>query len=291
MTWQVASQLALSGLGIGSIYALVALALVLPYRASGIVNFAQGEIVTLGAYMGLVLANFGIHYLMLVPVVLLLAATLGALIERAVIRRMMGGPEFTLVIGTFAIGIVVKALIRLHWQDNTFSLDAPFIGPPLRLGPLRFNPAYIVFVASMAAIAGALALFFARTKFGKAMRATALDPVAAGLMGIKTGSVFASAWALAAMLGALVGLLLSPVIGINPEMGQLILKGLVAAVIGGFSSLGGAVAGGLLLGLLETYAGAFWGATFKNLVPFAVLILILLVRPEGLAGSSSARRV
>lgn len=291
MSWQVASQLALSGLSIGSIYALVGLALVLPYKASGVVNFAQGEIVTLGAYTGLVLANFGLPYLALVPVTLLLAAAAAALLERVIIRKMMGGPEFTLVIGTFAIGIVIKALIRLHWQDNTFTLDAPFIGAPFRLGPLRLNPAYLVFVASMAVIAGALSAFFFYTKFGKAMRATALDAVAAQLMGIETASVFASAWALAAMLGALVGLLLSPVIGINPDMGQLILKGLVAAVIGGFSSLGGAVAGGILLGLLETYAGAFWGATFKNLVPFAVLILILMARPEGLAGTSSARRV
>lgn len=103
--------------------------------------------------------------------------------------------------------------------------------------------------------------------------------------------MFSAAWALSTMLGAFVGLLLAPVIGINPEIGHLILKGLVAAVIGGFSSLGGAVVGGLLLGLLETYAGALFGATFKNLVPFGVLILLLLLRPQGLAGASSARRV
>ncbi len=287
----MASQLALSGISIGSIYALVALALVLPYKASGVVNFAQGEIVTLGAYTGLVLANFGLPYLAAVPLALLVAAAAGAAIERALIRPIMNGPEFTLVIATFAIGIIIKALIRLHWQDNTFTLDAPFIGIPLKLGPLRLNPAYLVFVAAMAAMVAALSLFFSFTKFGKAMRATALDRVAAQLMGIETGHIFASAWALAAALGALVGLLLGPVIGINPEMGHLILKGLVAAVIGGFSSLGGAVAGGILLGVLETYAGAFWGAAFKNAVPFAVLILILLARPEGLAGAVASRRV
>jgi branched-chain amino acid transport system permease protein len=153
------------------------------------------------------------------------------------------------------------------------------------------NPAYLVFIVSLACIVSGLAVFFGYTKFGKAMRATALDPVAARLMGIRVGSVFSAAWALAAMLGAFVGLLLAPVTGINPELGHLILKGLAAAVIGGFSSLGGAVLGGLLLGLLETYAGAFFGATFKNLVPFAVLIAILLVRPQGLAGLSTSQRV
>jgi branched-chain amino acid transport system permease protein len=291
MTWRIILQLALSGLGIGSIYALVGLALVLPFKASGIVNFAQGEIVTFGAYLALILSSLGLPYLAVVPLVLIGAGTLGIFIERLLIRPIMTQPEFTLVIVTFAIGFIIKAAIRLHWQDNTFSIDAPFVGPPLALGALRLNPAYLVFIVSTVVVVAALFIFFGYSKFGKAMRAAALDPIAARLMGIHTGSVFSAAWALSTMLGAFVGLLLGPVIGINPEIGHLILKGLVAAVTGGFSSLGGAVAGGLLLGLLETYAGAFFGATFKNLVPFGVLILLLLLRPQGLAGASSVRRV
>jgi branched-chain amino acid transport system permease protein len=291
MTWRIILQLALSGLSIGSIYALVGLALVLPFKASGIVNFAQGEIVTFGAYLALILSGFGLPYLAVVPLVLVGAAMFGMATERLLIRPIANQSEFTLVIVTFAIGFVIKAAIRLHWQDNTFSIDAPFVGPPLTLGALRLNPAYLVFILSTVVVVAALFLFFGYSKFGKAMRATALDPIAAKLMGIRIGSVFSAAWALSTMLGAFVGLLLAPVIGINPEIGHLILKGLVAAVIGGFSSLGGAVAGGLLLGLLETYAGAFFGATFKNLVPFGVLILLLLLRPQGLAGASSVRRV
>jgi branched-chain amino acid transport system permease protein len=291
MTWRIILQLALSGLSIGSIYALVGLALVLPFKASGIVNFAQGEIVTLGAYLALILSGLGLPYLAVVPLVLICAAVLGMVTERLLIRPIVNQPEFTLVIVTFAIGFIIKAAIRLHWQDNTFSIDAPFVGPPLALGALRLNPAYLVFILSTIAVVAALFVFFGYTKFGKAMRATALDPIAAKLMGIRIGLVFSAAWALSSMLGAFVGLLLGPVIGINPEIGHLILKGLVAAVIGGFSSLGGAVAGGLMLGLLETYAGAFFGATFKNLVPFGVLILLLLLRPQGLAGGATARRV
>jgi branched-chain amino acid transport system permease protein len=291
MTLRIILQLALSGLSIGSIYALVGLALVLPFKASGIVNFAQGEIVTLGAYLALILSGLGLPYLAVVPLVLICAAVLGMVTERLLIRPIVNQPEFTLVIVTFAIGFIIKAAIRLHWQDNTFSIDAPFVGPPLALGALRLNPAYLVFILSTIAVVAALFVFFGYTKFGKAMRATALDPIAAKLMGIRIGLVFSAAWALSSMLGAFVGLLLGPVIGINPEIGHLILKGLVAAVIGGFSSLGGAVAGGLMLGLLETYAGAFFGATFKNLVPFGVLILLLLLRPQGLAGGATARRV
>jgi branched-chain amino acid transport system permease protein len=291
MTWRIILQLALSGLSIGSIYALVGLALVLPFKASGIVNFAQGEIVTFGAYLALILSGLGLPYLAVAPLVLVGAAMFGMATERLLIRPIANQPEFTLVIVTFAIGFIIKAAIRLHWQDNTFSIDAPFVGPPLVLGALRLNPAYLVFILSTVVVVAALFLFFGYSKFGKGMRATALDPIAAKLMGIRIGSVFSAAWALSTMLGAFVGLLLAPVIGINPEIGHLILKGLVAAVIGGFSSLGGAVIGGLLLGLLETYAGAFFGATFKNIVPFGVLILLLLLRPQGLAGASSVRRV
>jgi branched-chain amino acid transport system permease protein len=239
----------------------------------------------------LILSGLGLPYLAVVPIVLVGAAMFGMATERLLIRPIANQSEFTLVIVTFAIGFIIKAAIRLHWQDNTFSIDAPFVGPPLVLGALRLNPAYLVFILSTVVVVAALFLFFGYSKFGKAMRATALDPIAAKLMGIRIGSVFSAAWALSTMLGAFVGLLLAPVIGINPEIGHLILKGLVAAVIGGFSSLGGAVAGGLLLGLLETYAGAFFGATFKNLVPFGVLILLLLLRPQGLAGASSVRRV
>jgi branched-chain amino acid transport system permease protein len=291
MTWRIILQLALSGLSIGSIYALVALALVLPFKASGVVNFAQGEVVTFGAYLALILSGLGLPYLAVVPLVLIGAAALGMVVERLLIRPIVHGPEFTLVIVTFAIGLIIKAAIRLHWQDNTFTLDAPFVGPPIALGVLRLNPAYLVFIVSTVVVVAALFVFFGYSKFGKAMRATALDPIAARLMGVRIGSVFSAAWALSTMLGAFVGLLLAPVIGVNPEIGHLILKGLVAAVIGGFSSLGGAVFGGLLLGLLESYAGLFFGATFKNLVPFAVLILLLLIRPQGLAGASSSQRV
>ena len=140
MTWRIVLQLALSGLSIGSIYALVGLALVLPFKASGIVNFAQGEIVTFGAYLALILSGLGLPYLAVVPLVLVGAAVFGMAIERLLIRPIVNQSEFTLVIVTFAIGFIIKAAIRLHWQDNTFSIDAPFVGPPwcsARCGSIR----------------------------------------------------------------------------------------------------------------------------------------------------------
>jgi branched-chain amino acid transport system permease protein len=194
-----------------------------------------------------------------------------------------------LVIATFAIGLIIRALIRIHWQDNTFFLPTPYTGSALAIGQLRINPSYLVIIGSTAVLVAALVVFFRQTKLGKAMRAVAFDQVAARLMGIRAGTVCGAAWALSAAIGALAGLLLAPVIGINPEIGHLIIKALVAAVIGGFGSLGGAVIGVLLLGVLETYAGAMCGAAFKEIIPFGILITFLLVRPRGFWGATEVR--
>ncbi len=289
MTWRIALQLALSGLSVGSIYAIVALSLAIPFKASRVLNFAQGELVTLGAYIALVLSTYGLPYPLMVPATLVIAAGFGILIELLFIRPIIGAPEFTLVIATFAIGLIIRALIRIHWQDNVFFLPAPYAGPALAVGPLRVNPSYLVIIGSTAALVTLLMLFFQQTKLGKAMRAVAYNQTAARLMGISVGRVLGSAWALSAAIGALAGLLLAPVIGINPEFGHVIVKALVAAVIGGFGSLGGAVVGGLLLGILETYAGALFGAALKEIIPFAMLIAFLLMRPQGLWGATRVR--
>jgi branched-chain amino acid transport system permease protein len=289
MTARIALQLALSGLSVGSIYAIVALSLAIPFKASRVLNFAQGELVTLGAYIALVLTSYGLPYAVMVPATLLIAAAFGLLIERLVIRPIVDAPEFTLVIATFALGLIIRALIRIHWQDNVYFLPAPYAGAAFAIGPLRVNPSYLVIIGTTAVLVALLVLFFARTKLGKAMRAVSFNPIAARLMGIRVSTVFGSAWALSAAIGALAGLLLAPVIGIDPELGHLIIKALVAAVIGGFGSLGGALFGGLLLGVLETYAGAMFGAAFKEIIPFAILIAILLVRPQGLWGATHAR--
>jgi branched-chain amino acid transport system permease protein len=289
MTWRIALQLALSGLSVGSIYAIVALSLAIPFKASRVLNFAQGELVTLGAYLALVLASYGLPYPVMVPATLLIAAAFGVVVERLLIRFIVGAPEFTLVIATFALGLIIRALIRIHWQDNVFFLPAPYAGPAFAAGPLRINPSYLVIIGCTAALVALLVLFFQRTRLGKAMRAVAYNQTAARLMGISVNTVSRSAWALSAAIGALAGLLLAPVIGITPELGHLIVKALVAAVIGGFGSLGGAVFGGLLLGVLETYAGALFGAALKEIIPFAILIAILLIRPQGLWGATHAR--
>jgi branched-chain amino acid transport system permease protein len=162
---------------------------------------------------------------------------------------------------------------------------------PLLLAGLRFNPTSVWIFVAMLLVTLAVMAFFKYARLGKAMRAVSINAEAARLMGIRVDSVWRWAWAISTAIGAFAGLLVAPVIGVNPEIGTLILRGLVAAVIGGFTSVPGAIIGGLAVGLIETFSGVLVSSTFKNLVPFIILMLLLVFRPYGLFGVAEAKRV
>lgn len=291
MSLPVALQLLIAGVSVGGIYAFVALAIVIPFKASGVLNFGQGEIVTLGAYVALVLTQAALPYWLTLLLVLAVGALGGIVVERVFIRPIVNAPEFTVVIATFAIGLLVKLAIRLHWADTPYSIDGPFGSDPLSLGPIRVNPTSLWIVACLAAVTSLLIAFFRFARLGKAMRAVSLNLDAARLMGVKVKRIYRSAWAVSTAIGALAGLLVAPLIGINPDIGHLILKALVAAVIGGFTSLPGAVVGGVGVGLIEAFSGVLVGSAFKHLVPFLLLMALLVLRPHGLFGAAEAKRV
>ena len=291
MTATLAFQLAIAGISVGSIYALVALAIVIPFKASGVLNFGQGEMVTAGAYIALVLTTLALPYPVVLALVVLIGAIGGIVIERALIRPIIRAPEFTVVIATFAIGLLIKGVISLRFGDSPAALDGPFGTDPLMFAGLRFNPTSLWVFVCMLLVTFAVIAFFKYTRLGKAMRAVSINAEAARLMGIRVDSVWRWAWAISTAIGALAGLLVAPVIGVNPEIGTLILRGLVAAVIGGFTSVPGAIIGGIAVGLIETFSGVIVGSTFKNLVPFIILMLLLVFRPYGLFGVAEAKRV
>jgi branched-chain amino acid transport system permease protein len=291
MTVTLAFQLAIAGISVGSIYALVALAIVIPFKASGVLNFGQGEMVTAGAYIALVLTTLALPYPVVVLLVVLIGGLGGMLIERALIRPIIRAPEFTVVIATFAIGLLIKYAIQLRFGDSPAALDGPFGMDPLMFAGLRFNPTSVWIFVAMLLVTLAVMAFFKYARLGKAMRAVSINAEAARLMGIRVDSVWRWAWAISTAIGAFAGLLVAPVIGVNPEIGTLILRGLVAAVIGGFTSVPGAIVGGLAVGLIETFSGVLVSSTFKNLVPFIILMLLLVFRPYGLFGVADAKRV
>jgi branched-chain amino acid transport system permease protein len=291
MTLTLALQLAIAGISVGSIYALVALAIVIPFKSSGVLNFGQGEIVTLGAYIALILTQLALPYPVVVASVLLLGAAGGVIIERVLIRPIVKAPEFTLVIATFAIGLLIKGVISIRFGDSPNTIDGPFGTEPVVAAGLRFNPtSRWIFVCTALVTIGVM-LFLRSTRLGKAMRAVSVNPEPARLMGIRVETVYRWSWAISTAIGALAGLLVAPLIGINPEIGQLILRGLLAAVIGGFTSIPGALVGGLAVGLIETFSGVLIGSTFKNLVPFILLMVLLVFRPQGLFGAAEIKRV
>jgi branched-chain amino acid transport system permease protein len=286
------AQLLFSGVSLGSVYGLVALGLVMPFKAAGIFNFAQGEMVTLGAYIALFLSvSLHLHPYIVLPLTLLLAAVFGVAVERSLVRPVMRSSEFTIVICTLAIGLMIKNAVRLVWQDNVYPLAVPFSRETLTLGSVRINPLLLWVDASAIVLMLLLILFFRFTRHGKAMRAVSQNHEAARLMGIRVEGVFATTWAISTAMGAMAGILLGALFGIHPELGSVLTKAFVAAVIGGFFSLPGAIVGGVVVGVVETFSGALAGSAFKELVAFLLLIAVLLIRPYGIFGAPQARRV
>ena len=291
MDFGIAVQLLIAGLGIGSIYALVGLGLILAFKGTGVLNFAQGELVAFGAYVALFLSLLGLPYWAILIGTLLASAVFGVLLERTLIRPLMKAPEFTVVVATLAIGLMIKNALRLSWQENIATLNSPLDGLTFRVGDVSINPQYLWIIGCSLAIMGLLAVFFRRTLIGKAMQAVSQNQDAARLMGVRVDRVFPLTFAVSTAVAALAGVLIAPITGIQAEMGAVIIKGFVAAILGGFNSLPGCVVGALVLGVLETFGGAFFGGTFKDVTAFVLLIAVLLVRPHGIFGGAEARRV
>ena len=292
MTASIVLQLIVAGLSSGSIYALVGLGLMLAFKGTGIVNFAHGELVALGAYAALYFSVIlKLPYWQVFLLTLLVCAVAGVLLERTLIRPLMRAPSFTVVVATLAIGLMIKNVLRLSWQESVSSFTTPFDELSLRIGEVSINPHYVWIICCSFAIMGLLALFFRKNLTGKAMQAVSQNATAARLMGIRVNRIFSLTFALSAAMAALAGVLMAPVVGVEAEMGSVILKGFVAAILGGFNSLPGCVVGGLTLGLLETFGGTYCGGTFKAVTAFVLLILVLLVRPHGIFGRAEARRV
>jgi branched-chain amino acid transport system permease protein len=292
MTVSIIIQLLVAGLSTGSIYGLVALGLVLAFKGTGILNFAHGELVALGAYVALFLtAYFHLPYWQVLLLSLFIMALIGAAFERVLIKPLMRAPSFTIVVATMAISLMIKNALRLSWQEMIATLPSPLDDMSFRIGDVNINPQYLWIICCSIIITALLALFFRKNLTGKALQAVAQNQEAARLMGIRVSVVFPLTFAISSVLAALAGILYGPLVGIQPEFGSIIMKGFVAAILGGFNSLLGVVVGGLILGVLETFGGAFIGGTFKDITAFVILMTVLLLRPNGIFGKAEARRV
>ena len=285
-------QLIVSGIAAGALYALVAIGLVLIYKATDIVNFAQGESVTVGAYMGwLFVTEFHMPYFPAIAAVMAASAAVGMVVERVAYRPLIKSPAFTVILATLAVGLIIKNGIRLVWQDTPRTISGVLSSAPIEIGSVLITPERLAIMVTVAVVVTALMLFFRYARLGKAMRATAQSQEAASLMGISVSGIFSKTWALGSALGGVAGVLIAPLVGINTELGGVLIPGFVAAIVGGFTSIPGAIVGGIMVGVFENFAGVFVSSSFKRVVSFVILIAVLMIRPSGLFGKPVRKQV
>ena len=281
-----------SGLATGSIYALMALSLVIVYNATRTLNFAQGEMLMVSTFVAWAGQRaLGLPLVATLLVAVIAAGALAFLLERLIIRRAIGATHFDVLIITLGLSLMLRAGAGLVWTHDEFPFPSFFPARPIALGAVRVAPLSLGIIGASLALMLLLGALFRWTRLGRAMRAVAQNQRAARLMGISVERVYSSAWVLAAMVGAVAGVLVAPVVFLSTKMGLLVVNGFTAAVLGGFGSMPGAVVGGMLLGVLENLAPLYLPSGIRYSVPFIALVAILLIRPAGLLGRVEARKV
>ncbi len=287
-------QLLISGISQGCIYGLIALGFVLIYKATETVNFAQGELMMLGAFCGLALMTLlGFPFWLAVLSAIAAMALFGVLLERIVIRPILGQPAFSIVMLTIGIGYVARGLITMlpNIGTDTHTLPVPYKDQVWNLGALVLNVEQLVVIAATAVLSGLLYVMFRFSKLGVAMQAASQNQIAAYYMGIPVQRLNGLVWGLAAAVAAIAGLLLAPITFVHANMGFIGLKAFPAAVVGGFGSLPGAIVGGLVIGIVESLSGFYLPEGFKDIAAYVVVLVMLVVRPNGLFGQKLRKKV
>ncbi len=290
-------QLLINGLVVGSIYSLVALGFVIIYKATKVVNFAQGEMVMVGAYICFSLTvQFQIPFLLAFLMTLGFSVLLGLAIERMVLRPLIGEPIISVIMVTVGLSTVLKSLVQLFWGTQIQVYPQVLPQTPIFIVGLPVAPVYIAAFILAALLFVIFSLFFKYARLGIAMRATAFDQCAAASMGIGIKNIFALSWCIASVVSSIGGVILGNINGINSQLGHLGLKVFPAVILGGLDSLLGAALGGLIIGVLENVcdglAKQFLDLNgFKEVAAFVFLVVILMIRPYGLFGTEEIERV
>jgi branched-chain amino acid transport system permease protein len=284
-------QVVISGITLGSLYSLVGLGFVVIYRATKVVNFAQGEMMMLGAMFALyVYSDLGAPYFAAFLLAVLLCGTFGAALERVAYRPLLNAPVVTLILATVAVGQMMRAAVRILRGSEVSRFPSILSAEPFVIAGLTFTPLSLSIITIAILLVCAFMLFFRKTRIGKGMEATSENRDAALLVGISVNQTFSLVWAIGSALAGAAGVLLAPLIIITPEMGSIGIKGFIGAILGGFNSIPGAVAGCFLLGVIENLGGVYIASSMKDVIAFCVLVLILTIKPHGLFGRKEGKR-
>jgi len=292
-----ALQLIITGIAVGGVYALMALGFVLIYKASTVVNFGPGELVLFGAYVAwATILNMRLPLYVALPLTLAIAILLGLVIERGVLRPLIGQPIISVIMVTFGFASVIRGVLNMAWGSDTRPFPALFSPQPFHLGPVPVSPVHLWSFVTVLLLLAAFSLFFKFSLTGMAMRATADNQQVAQSLGISVKRIFALSWCIAAVVSALGGIILGSVRGgVDFSLADLGLKVFPVVILGGLDSVAGAIVGGILIGVFENLSGGYLdpilGGGVKEVAPFVALVIILMLRPYGLFGKVDIERV
>ncbi len=292
MDWAYLFEICLTGIASGGLYALAALAFVLVYKATRVVNIAIGEILMVGAYLFFTFAaSFALPVWLAVIGAVLGTGLLGAIVERTMIRPLLGEPPISVFMVTVGLASILVGLVEIIWSADQRRLPEFMPTAPIMVGEAFLAPKVFYGALVAAALIGAVLLVFRFWRGGVALRATASDQAAAYSMGINVPRVFSLAWVASAMIASVAGIIVGAIGGISSSMGVFGLSVLVVVIVGGLDSVLGALVGGVFIGLVEALAGSYLGGEYKLLATFIVLVLVLMVRPYGLFGTHEIERL
>lgn len=285
-------QQSVNGFATGCIYGLVALGFVMIYKASEIVNFAQGDILMLGAFIGWTAVDvWGFGYWPGLLFTIVATACIGMMIDRQVMRPIIGQPQFSGVMLTIGLAFTIRGAVIMIWGPEERSFQTPFSNQTTNIGGLVVDNVSLSIIAGTLILCGVLFFFFRRTRLGVAMQAASQNQLAAYLMSIPVKSVNSLVWGLSAGVAAAAGMLVAPTLLVDTNLWIVVLKGFGAAVLGGFGSIPGAVVGGMIIGLSEQLVGVYIDAESKGITAYVILLAVLLVWPQGLFGGKEKKRV
>jgi branched-chain amino acid transport system permease protein len=290
-------QLIVTGIAVGGVYSLMALGFVLIFKASSVVNFGPGELVLFGAYVAwAAILQLQLPLYVALPLTLGVAVLLGLVIERGVLRPLIGEPIISVIMVTFGFASVIRGVLNMTWGSDTRPFPVLFSQQPFRLGPVPVSPVHLWSFVGVLMLLAAFSIFFRYSRTGMAMRATADNQQVAQSLGVSVKWVFALSWCIATVVSTLGGIILGSVRGgVDFSLADLGLKVFPVVILGGLDSIPGAIVGGVLIGVLENLAGGYLdpllGGGVKEVAPFVVLVIILMVRPYGFFGKAQIERV
>lgn len=289
---EVFAQVTVNGIAVGTIYALVAMGIVLIHKATEVLNFAHGDLLVLSAYSAWALIHYaGLPFWAVVPLVGLGIGVFAYGLDALIVRRIAGQPQFAGVMLTIAMAFMIRGAVSMGFGAESQSYNTPWSGQTTELAGVSVGNLSLVIMGVALGIAAGLWLFFRYTRLGVAMQAASQNQLAAHLNGVRVKRLNSLVWALAGVTAAIAGIFLAPLTLVDTSLWLITLKALAAIVLGGFGSLPGALIGGVLIGLIEQYAGVYLPDGSRDIAPYVVLIVVLILRPRGILGEAHGRRV